>query len=528
MRRPLALLALAGATLAQTSPQLSLAFCSAAKAASQTWFFDSTNTTIVLAASGLCIDILEYGTSPGSTPYTAPCHHDDRDPTHQNQEWSTPARAAPGSPLVETMSGLPLDACGDGGAAPGALLTLCAATGAASFWLNVTSPANGGSGTLVHAPTGLCVDAAGAPASGSLPVVLQACSDAPAVAKRQYWLPGGGFLGLATPAISGGALCLTTPAPGYAGALIAAGCAPAGAPAPPVQAFAFDAASGLISATGFAPSVADAGAAAPFYRGAPTQLSAAASAASTFALNTTGAPVAGAGRLVHAASGLCLDAGGVPTSHGCLARDVRGLPFCDPTLSTADRVADLVSRLTLAEKIGLTGADLSKDGSCDTKDAGVKRLDVPPMQWLVETNSMAASSCYNNSCATSFPSAQNLAASFNRSAFFAKGAVVGLEMRALNNLQWHRADGIPDSLQSLSGFGPDINQPRDPRNGRAGELPTEDRYLMGQYAVHYVRGCQDSGTPYLQMITGLKHYAGYSLETGRMGSKGGFSMFDLW
>jgi beta-D-xylosidase 4 len=280
-------------------------------------------------------------------------------------------------------------------------------------------------------------------------------------------------------------------------------------------------------ASGFAPLVADAGPSAPYFRGAATALSTP-SAASVFLLNSSGfAP--GTGRLVHAASGLCLDAGAVPTSHGCLDRAVRGLPFCDAARPVAERVADLLSRMTLAEKIGLTGADLKKDGSCDTKDAGVPRLGVPPMQWLVETNSMAASSCYNGSCATSFPSAQNLASSFNRSVFHAKGVVVGTEMRALNNLQWHRADGIPDSMQSLSGFGPDINQPRDPRNGRAGELPSEDRFVMAQYAAEYVQGCQNSsGSSYWTMITGLKHFAGYSLETGRFGSKGNFSLYDLF
>ena len=482
------------------APQLALTFCSAARAASQLWAFDAANTTLVLASNGLCIDILAWGTSPGSEAYTAPCHHDDRDPTHQNQEWSAPASSPPGAPLVQTMAKLPLDACGDGGAVPGALLTLCAVEGAGAFWLNASAP--GGPGTLVHSASGLCVDAASPPATGSLDVVLNACSDAPAVAQRQVFvLAANGapdFIALATPSISGAALCLTA---GAGAGVVAAACAPpGGGAAPQSQSFVLDAQGHLV--TGFAPLVADAGPDAPYYRGAATALSAA-SAASVFSLNSSG-HAAGTGRLVHAASGLCLDAGGVPTSHGCLDRAARALPFCDNTRPIADRVADLVSRLTLAEKIGLTGADLKKDGSCDTKDPGVPRLGVPPMQWLVETNSMAASACYNGSCATSFPSAQNLAASFNRTVFNAKGAVVSSEMRALNNLQWHRADGVPDSMQSLSGFGPDINQPRDPRNGRAGELPTEDRFLMAAYAVEYVRGCQESGSPYLKMITGLK------------------------
>jgi beta-D-xylosidase 4 len=106
-------------------------------------------------------------------------------------------------------------------------------------------------------------------------------------------------------------------------------------------------------------------------------------------------------------------------------------------------------------------------------------------------------------------------------------------MRALNNLQWHRGTGAPTwagSMQSLSGFGPDINQPRDPRNGRAGELPTEDPTLAAEYAVEYVRGCQEiAGSPgRVQFLAGLKHFAVYSLETGRMGSKAAVSLFDLW
>lgn len=56
----------------------------------------------------------------------------------------------------------------------------------------------------------------------------------------------------------------------------------------------------------------------------------------------------------------------------------------------------------------------------------------------------------------------------------------------------------------------DINQPRDPRNGRVGELPTEDPYLMGAYAVEYLQGMQeaDPTTGLLKMTAGVKHYAG--------------------
>jgi len=53
--------------------------------------------------------------------------------------------------------------------------------------------------------------------------------------------------------------------------------------------------------------------------------------------------------------------------------------------------------------------------------------------------------------------------------------------------------------------GPDINQPRDPRNGRAGELVSEDPLLSGEYAVEYVRGCQEGEDPSrMLMLAGLK------------------------
>ena len=190
-----------------------------------------------------------------------------------------------------------------------------------------------------------------------------------------------------------------------------------------------------------------------------------------------------------------MDAGGVPTAHACLTTELRTLPFCIPTLSIPVRVADLLGRMSLAEKIALTGSG-QFPSTCDTMDPGVERLGIPPHQWLVETNSMAASACFNDTtCATSFPSAQNLAASFNRSVWRAKGDTVSSELRAFNNLGGSRDDGNPLSMIGLSGFGPDINQPRDPRNGRTGELPGEDPMLTGAYAIEYVHGCQEGSDP---------------------------------
>ncbi len=62
------------------------------------------------------------------------------------------------------------------------------------------------------------------------------------------------------------------------------------------------------------------------------------------------------------------------------------------------------------------------------------------------------------------------------------------ELRASNNLNNFRTIEVPYSLVGLNGFGPNINIIRDPRFGRNSELPSEDPYLTGMYAVNYVRG----------------------------------------
>ena len=74
------------------------------------------------------------------------------------------------------------------------------------------------------------------------------------------------------------------------------------------------------------------------------------------------------------------------------------------------------------------------------------------------------------------------------------------------------------------------DQPRDPRNGRAGELAGEDPLLIGAYAAAMLRGMQEDAADaaHLKMSAGVKHFAMYSMETGRMTSTGDVSLLDLW
>ena len=81
-----------------------------------------------------------------------------------------------------------------------------------------------------------------------------------------------------------------------------------------------------------------------------------------------------------------------------------------------------------------------------------------------------------------------LGASFNRTSWHKKGEVLSDEMRAFNNAGWTRFSTGADEYIGITGYGPNINNQRDPRFGRSSELPGEDPYLSGHYAAQMVTG----------------------------------------
>lgn len=223
---------------------------------------------------------------------------------------------------------------------------------------------------------------------------------------------------------------------------------------------------------------------------------------------------------------------------GCLPGNVSAdFPFCDSSKTVEDRLDDLIGRLTTEEKIGLMSADSTTHVStCNFMDSGVMRLGIPHYMQLVETNTAVASTCLGPyKCSTNYPGPTGLGGTFNRTLWWAKGHAMGQEMRAFNNLNWYRAtDDAPYSLIGLNGYGPNINIARDPRYGRTSELPGEDPFLSGTYAVNMVRGAQgldeyDSGSSkYLKTTFGLKHYALYSVEEERSSFIPNVTAHDLW
>ena len=154
---------------------------------------------------------------------------------------------------------------------------------------------------------------------------------------------------------------------------------------------------------------------------------------------------------VHAAAAL-------PAEHawGCLPGNISAhMKFCDATAPVTERVADLLSNLTLAEKAGLLGAGTT---TCAFMDAGVERLGIPVYTWCVETNSGAGGICVaEGKCQSTFPAAAGLAATFNRTVWRTKGEIISTELRALNNIGGMRMGGPKDFI-GLNGWGPNVRR----------------------------------------------------------------------
>ncbi len=204
-----------------------------------------------------------------------------------------------------------------------------------------------------------------------------------------------------------------------------------------------------------------------------------------------------AGALAGSAAAAATAAAAAPNPHTCATEPARSAAWCDHTQPRDARVQALVNALTADEKAGLlvNGA------------AAVPRLGLPAYDWWSE----ALHGVARDGVATSFPQIIGVSSSYNRTLFHALGELTGTEARGKNN-------GLAGGrYQGLTMWAPNVNIFRDPRWGRGQETPGEDPTLNGEYAVQYVTGLQgdEHANGYLRTSACLKHYAAYSLETGR-------------
>ncbi len=159
-----------------------------------------------------------------------------------------------------------------------------------------------------------------------------------------------------------------------------------------------------------------------------------------------------------------------------------------------DRVDDLVSRMTLEEKISQMVHDAPP----------IERLGVPAYNWWNE--------CLHGvgraGVATVFPQAIGLAATWNPDLMGQIATAISDEARAKHHEAARR--GIRQIYTGLTFWSPNINIFRDPRWGRGQETYGEDPYLTAQMGVSFVRGLQGDDPRYLKLVATPKHYAVHS------------------
>jgi beta-glucosidase len=168
--------------------------------------------------------------------------------------------------------------------------------------------------------------------------------------------------------------------------------------------------------------------------------------------------------------------------------------FQDSNLPLEQRVKDLVSRMTIKEKIG----------QMVFTAPAIDRLGVPAYNWWNESLHGVARAGY----ATVFPQSITIAGSWDKALMFEVATAISDEARAKYN-NWV-SKGKRGIYQGLTFWSPNINIFRDPRWGRGHETYGEDPYLTGQMGMQFVKGLQGNDPDYLKVVATAKHYAVHS------------------
>ncbi|HEY5256646.1 MAG TPA: glycoside hydrolase family 3 N-terminal domain-containing protein, partial [Acidobacteriaceae bacterium] len=177
---------------------------------------------------------------------------------------------------------------------------------------------------------------------------------------------------------------------------------------------------------------------------------------------------------------------------GCFAQANadKTAPYLNSTVPIQKRVDDLVSKMTLEEKVS----------QMQNHAAAIPRLDVAEYDWWSEALHGVARSGY----ATVFPQAIGMAATWDAPLIHEEAHIIGIEARGRYNSAVREDNHT--IFYGMDFWSPNVNIFRDPRWGRGQETYGEDPFLTGQLGIQFVTGLQgdDPGT-YLAIST-PKHF----------------------
>ncbi len=198
------------------------------------------------------------------------------------------------------------------------------------------------------------------------------------------------------------------------------------------------------------------------------------------------------------------------------------LPYKNPELPTEERIADLLGRMTLEEKVGQMMQLDARSGDLDdlivNKHVGsilhTSPSDLPKAVETVNTKTrlgiplVIGDDCIHGYSfwpgATIFPEQLGMATTWDSEKVQAAGRATAEEV-SITGVHWT--------------FSPVLCIARDTRWGRVGETFGEDPYLIGEMASSIVKGYQGgakAGEPLAKdaILACAKHFAGYSETQG--------------
>ena len=193
--------------------------------------------------------------------------------------------------------------------------------------------------------------------------------------------------------------------------------------------------------------------------------------------------------LTVSTSSFCLPSGNEATQ-----AQVPTPAYLDLNRSFEERAADLVSRMTLEEKVS----------QLQNSAAAIPRLGMPAYDWWNE----ALHGVARAGQATVFPQAIGLSATFDTALMSEEATAISDEARAKHN-EFERR-GMHGRYEGLTFWSPNINIFRDPRWGRGQETYGEDPFLTSRMGVTFVRGLQGDDPKYRKLDATAKHFAVHS------------------
>jgi len=184
-------------------------------------------------------------------------------------------------------------------------------------------------------------------------------------------------------------------------------------------------------------------------------------------------------------------------------------PFQNPALPAEQRISDLLSRMTLAEKIGAlsTNPSVPRLGLVGTDHVEGLHGEAlgGPGHWEGRYRKVIPT--------TQFPQSRGLGQTWDPALIEQAAAVEAYETRYAHN------------KYGSGGFvvrAPNADLSRDPRWGRSEESYGEDPYLVGTMTVAYVKGLQGKDPKYWMTASLMKHFLANSNEKERDGSSSDF------